>query len=219
MGVAPLEVVFEDFVLDESANDVSELLPEAIPGKGLYGFYFVLLDIPVGRVVHSIQQFNERLEFGGSLPHYLLGSARENLGDDQDQLLLNELSEVMDVLLGNLVDKLESLLINANKQGIGGQFVEGVFRDELGVAHRGVALDQDLNGLYLARSDVLVELGVLIVQLDVLFEAEPDLAQDRLVHLQVVLFVLLITLQDVVYCVLGDDLVLTLDLPQVAKTD
>ncbi len=63
----------------------------------------------------------------------------------------------------------------------------------------------------------MVELMVLFVVLDVLFETVPDFDQYGLVHLHVVLLVLVVCLKHMVDRTLSKYLVVTFYLPQVAQ--
>lgn len=75
-----------------------------------------------------------------------------------------------------------------------------------------------MNSFYLTRGYAVVEIMVLLVVQNVLFQTVPDLRQDWLVNLYVVLFILVVSLKDLIDRALCNYLIISLDLTKIAQT-
>lgn len=78
-----------------------------------------------------------------------------------------------------------------------------------------MALDEDVYGFDLFWGDSVVELVVFLVILDVLFKTVSDFGQYGLVDLDIVLFVLMVSLKHMIDRTLGQYLIVAFYLPQV----
>lgn len=161
--------MLEDFVFDETSNNISELLSEPIPRKWLDCFNLIILDISCWIVMQFIQELDELFKLLRSFSHYLLGGPCQYFRNYQNQLLLYQLSKVVDVFLGYLVHQFQCLFVNLDQQCVRCEFVQGIFGDKLWIIHWCMAFYQNVDRLDLTRSNVVIKFMIFLMILNVFF--------------------------------------------------